>query len=153
MADSPHHCLAQLNVARMKAPLDSPVMSEFVARLEPIYREADRAPGFVWRFVAAGEGPLISADDQLLLVNMSVWESVDACHAFVYRGAHAGALLDRTMWFERMNTPSSVLWWVPRSVHPRVEQGMARLRYLERHGPTPFAFTFRQTFPPRGVTP
>ncbi len=149
MVDSSRdHCLAQLNVARMKAPLDSPVMAEFVARLEPIYREADRAPGFVWRLVAAGEGPLISSDDQLLLINMSVWESVDACHAFVYQGAHAGALLDRTMWFERI-TPSSVLWWVPRSVHPRVEEGMARLRYLERHGPTPFAFTFRQTFPPR----
>jgi hypothetical protein len=39
--------LAQVNIARMKGPLESPVMASFVARLDEINALADRSPGFV----------------------------------------------------------------------------------------------------------
>ena len=47
--------LAQVNIARMKGPLESPVMAGFVARLEEINALADRSPGFIWR-LQTGEG-------------------------------------------------------------------------------------------------
>ena len=43
------HHLAQINLARLVAPLDDPKISEFVAQLAPINALADEAPGFVWR--------------------------------------------------------------------------------------------------------
>jgi Domain of unknown function (DUF3291) len=42
--------LAQINIARMVAPLTDPVMADFVANLKPINALAEASPGFVWRF-------------------------------------------------------------------------------------------------------
>lgn len=41
--------LAQLNIARMLAPIDSPVMADFVANLDRINQLAEKSDGFVWR--------------------------------------------------------------------------------------------------------
>ena len=43
------YLLAQVNIARMREPLDSPLLAEFVAALDPVNAAADAAPGFVWR--------------------------------------------------------------------------------------------------------
>ena len=51
---NPAYHLAQINIARMKAPLDAPQMQAFVAGLEPINALADAAPGFVWRLQTEG---------------------------------------------------------------------------------------------------
>jgi hypothetical protein len=47
--------LAQVNIGRMKAPLEDPLMAGFVGRLDEINALADRSPGFVWR-LQTGEG-------------------------------------------------------------------------------------------------
>ena len=41
--------IAELNIALAKAPVDSPLLAEFAAALEPVNALADAAPGFVWR--------------------------------------------------------------------------------------------------------
>jgi len=41
--------LAQVNFSRLVAPLDTPVLADFVAALDPVNAAADQAPGFVWR--------------------------------------------------------------------------------------------------------
>ena len=41
--------LAQLNIALMKEPLESPGMADFVANLDRINALAESSPGFVWR--------------------------------------------------------------------------------------------------------
>ena len=75
--------LAQLNIGRMVAPIDAPEVADFVANLEPINALADRSPGFVWRLQTdAGNATSIHAfDDELLLLNMSVWESMGSGRA------------------------------------------------------------------------
>lgn len=144
--------LAQLNVALMRAPFDTPLMAGFASQLEHINAIADRAEGFVWRPQSdEGDATAIRAShDPLLLVNMSVWESREALRAYVYRSAHVGPLRNRTSWFQPPKSPHLVLWWIPRDTIPRVEQGMARLKYLARHGATRWAFTFHRSFPPPG---
>jgi uncharacterized protein DUF3291 len=144
--------LAQLNVARMRAALDAPLMAGFLAQLEAIYQVAERAEGFVWRLRADdGTAAVVRpAGDARLIVTMSVWESIGALHAYVYRSEHSGPLRQRAEWFERADGPSLVLWWIPQAERPRVEQGLARLKYLKRHGPTAWAFTFKEWFPPPG---
>lgn len=140
--------LAQLNVAHMRAPKDSPELADFVAALGPINRVADEAPGFVWR-LKGGDGleDTVTHDyGDHLLINFSVWESRDALWDFVYRTAHLGILQRRKEWFLRMADPYTVMWWVPEGREPTLTEGMERLERLKAEGPTPEAFTFKDFY-------
>jgi hypothetical protein len=142
--------LAQVNIARMKGPLESAVMAGFVARLDAINALADRSPGFVWR-LQTGEGNatyLRPYDDDRLLVNLSVWESIEPLRAYVYRSAHVEVLRHRHEWFSQFESASLALWWVPVGHRPSVDEAKKRLAYLTDNGPSAFAFTFKVTFPP-----
>jgi heme-degrading monooxygenase HmoA len=145
----PFH-LAQLNIARMVAPLDDPVMAGFVARLDEINRLADRSPGFVWRLHSyAGDATSVRAyDDERTLVNLSVWESVEALKAYVYKSDHGAAMRHRRQWFEKFDGPYMVLWWVPAGEIPTVGEAKARLEHLQQVGASAHAFTFREIFQP-----
>jgi hypothetical protein len=136
--------LAQINVGRLLAPEGSDVVAEFIAALEPVNALADRAPGFVWRHQSdAGEGHTSpgGTDDELFIINLSVWESYAELHEFMYRTVHNGFLRRRLEWFEPRSGPVTALWWVPAGERPTVDQALARLEHLRRHGPTPEAFS------------
>ncbi len=142
--------LAQLNIGIIRGPMDSPVMAEFAAALARINALADAAPGFVWRLQTdAGDATAIRPfENENLLMNMSVWQDLEPLRQFVYRSAHAGFLRRRREWFERMSEVYLVLWWVPRGHRPGIAEAIARLEALRARGPSPCAFTFRETFPP-----
>ena len=146
----PTHHLAQINVGRLHAPEGSPIVAGFFAALDPINALADAAPGFVWR-LQTEEGTATEirpyADD-LVIVNMSVWESLDTLKAFVYRSDHRAVMAKRRDWFERMTDAFAVLWWVPAGVAPTVADAVERLEVLRAKGPSPDSFTFRDAFPP-----
>jgi len=140
--------LAQANVARMRAPIDDPAMQGFVDRLDPLNDLADSTPGFVWRYqTEAGNATEVRVfNDELILFNMSVWESLGALRDYVYRSNHIEAVQRRSKWFEKPTRPPFVLWWVDPGYIPTVEEAKERLETLWREGPTPEAFTFRKTF-------
>jgi len=142
--------IAQVNVGRIRASLEDPVMAGFVARLDEINALADRSPGFVWRLqTPAGNATYLRPyDDDRILVNMSVWESVEALRQFVYRTAHAELLRQRHEWFERFAQAFLALWWVPAGHLPGIDEAKQRLAHLREHGPTQFAFHFRAMFEP-----
>jgi hypothetical protein len=143
--------LAQVNIGRIKGPIDGAVMAGFVARLDELNALADRSPGFVWRLqTSAGNATYLRPypDDDRLLMNMSVWESVEALRDYVYSSAHRDILRQRHEWFSRFEGAYLALWWVPAGHRPSIDEAKKRLAHLEREGPTPFAFTFRNLFPP-----
>lgn len=144
--------LAQLNIASMKAPLEDPLMSGFVEQLDKINALADDSPGFVWRLqTEEGDATSLRAfDNPDILVNMSVWESVEALHHYVYRSAHLEVLRDKKLWFETMKDVHMVLWWIPAGHIPSVEEAKQRLQLLSENGPGPDAFSFRKRFPAPG---
>ena|GEM_PF-2175172 len=41
--------LAQINIGRLIAPIDDPLIADFVAGLDPINALAEQSPGFIWR--------------------------------------------------------------------------------------------------------
>jgi hypothetical protein len=142
--------IAQVNIARMKAQLDDPLMAGFVTRLDEINALADNSPGFVWR-LQTPEGNatyLRPYDDDRVLFNMSVWETVEALKQYVYRTAHAELLRQRQEWFDKIASVSVALWWVPANHIPGIDEGKKRIEHLDAHGPTQFAFTFKVLFPP-----
>ncbi len=142
--------LVQCNIGRILAPLDSLRLAGFVAGLEPINALADSSPGFVWRLETDdGNATSIRAfDDDMLLMNLSVWESIDTLAEFVYRSAHRDVMRQRGQWFEKMADAYMVLWWIPAGTIPTVDDAKARLEILTRDGPSPEAFTFRSPFSP-----
>lgn len=147
-AVSEHH-LAQLNIARMKFPLDSPGMAEFAARLGEINALADDWPGFVWRLQTEdGDATGIDFFGDDMLVNMSLWTGIDALRDFAFRSAHREVLARRGEWFDAMREAYAVLWWVSAGHIPSLDEAAERLDCLRLEGPGPRAFTFRQAFDP-----
>ena len=140
--------LAQCNIVKLKAPLESPLVAGFVAALDPVNALADTAPGFVWR-LKTDDGDATSIrvfeDDQILL-NMSVWTSLEALSNYVYRSGHNDVLRQRRQWADRFDGVQATMWWIRAGTVPEPSEAVARLAYLERHGPSAHAFTFRSPF-------
>lgn len=143
----PDFHLAQINVAEMLYPIAHPGMADFVARLDAINALADRAPGFVWRYSADDAGPSARVEENML-INMSVWTSVETLFHYTYKSAHAEVFRSRKSWFEMPTEPHLALWWVPRGHNPSEEEGKRRLTHLRRHGPSETAFTLKKRFAP-----
>jgi hypothetical protein len=150
--------IAQVNIGRLLAPLDSPQLGGFLATLDPVNAAADRAPGFVWRLQTEdGNATAITAfewdrgDGHGILINMSVWNSLEELAAFVYGQLHRSILVQRRRWFQTVADATSCLWWVPAGHRPSTQEAEARVLRLRAQGPTPAAFTFRHSFgPPDG---
>jgi len=145
--------IAQINIATAQFSLDDPRLADFMAQLDAINALADQAAGFVWRLQSdSGNATDIKVgDDERLIVNMSVWESIKALAAYVYDSGHRGVLARRREWFLPSDRPYQALWWVRAGEIPTVDDGMARLERLHINGPGPEAFTFKSRFrPPSG---
>ena len=147
MADGWH--IAQVNIALPHEPIDSPALAGFVEMLEPINALADSSAGFVWRLQdESGDATAIRPfDDDRLMINMSVWESIEALWAFVYDSRHLDVMRRRREWFTHMDL-YMCLWWVPAGERPSAIDAKWRLDHLREHGPTPHAFTFKRRHPP-----
>jgi heme-degrading monooxygenase HmoA len=142
--------LAEVNVAKALAPVDDPLLADFVARLDAVNALADGSPGFVWRLMTeSGNSTDVRAyEDPYILFNLSVWESPEALKAFVYRGGHLEVMRRRREWFERALEMSLAMWWIPAGEIPTVEEAKARLAHLREHGDSAHAFSFHRLFPP-----
>ena len=141
MADLTQH-LAQLNIGRLRHPLDDPRMADFADNLDRVNGIADRSEGFVWRLKDdSGSATGIRAfDDPCIIVNVSLWESVEALERYVWQTVHKRFYGRRQEWFDRYEGPYFVMWWVPRGHRPTVAEALARLDHLKLHGPSDYAF-------------
>jgi Domain of unknown function (DUF3291) len=155
MTDNATWHLAQYNIARLLAPLDDPLLADFVANLDRVNGLGDDSSGFVWR-LQTDDGTSTSVrvrGDERIIVNFTVWESVESLFEFTYRSGHVEMYRRRREWFEHMAEAYLVLWWVPAGHIPSVEEADERLDHLRAHGPTEYAFTFKQRFDPPTEAP
>lgn len=143
------HHLAQINIAKFIKPADDPVNDDFMNNLDRVNTLAEQSPGFIWRLVGEGDDAtdIEAYQDPNIIVNMSVWESIESLSAFVYRNKdHRAMFRRRHEWFDSMEVYFA-LWWVPIGYEPSVEEGKAKLDLISKHGPTEVAFTFKAPFP------
>jgi hypothetical protein len=134
--------VAQLNIGRLHHPLDAEESAEFDRAIGPINSLAEATPGFVWRLVdddgrSSSHVRLPGVDDQLTIVNMSVWADLESLRHFVHRSGHAMYLRRRREWFERSAEATSVCWWIEAGTEPDLADGHRRLLHLREHGPSP----------------
>jgi hypothetical protein len=152
----PNHSfhLAEFNISRLKAPLDDPSMREFVDFLAPVNAFADGSPGFVWRLDAGdGVGSTYlppSYDDPMVITNLTVWTDLESLRVFSNETVHRYFLQSRRKWFDRVAGKHVVLWWVPAGQIPTLDEAKAKLRLLEKRGPSATAFTFHDAFDSTG---
>ena len=155
MSKSPFH-LAQVNIARARYPLEDAGMADFMNQLDEINALADQAPGFIWRLMMDDSGNATSLqafDDPRIIINLSVWESVEALFDFVYKSAHTKVMRRRHDWFEKPQSAHMALWWTPADEVPSTLDGTSRLLHLSQFGPSASAFTFKNRFPAPGFRP
>ncbi|MEX3073281.1 DUF3291 domain-containing protein [Vibrio alginolyticus] len=140
--------LAQLNIALAKYSLDAPEIKEFVDNLELVNGIAENSDGFVWRLKdESGDATNIKAfDDPNMIVNMSVWESVDSLKNFMFRTHHRDFMRRKGEWFHRLAEDNYVLWWVEDGHIPTLNEALERLEHLRNNGDTPYSFTFKTNF-------
>jgi Domain of unknown function (DUF3291) len=141
--------LAQINVGRLLYPHDDPRLADFMNNLDAINGLAESSAGFVWRLKDnTGNATSIKAfDDPGILLNMSVWNSLESLQAFAYRSEHVKFVRRRAEWFGDFGAPMMALWWIEAGHIPTGLEGRERLEYLTKHGVSPRAFTFREKFP------
>ncbi len=149
--------LAQVNIARLREPLDSAALADFMAALDPVNAEAESAPGFVWRLQAEdGNATSIQAfgwdesGSAGVIVNLSTWTSPEALRSYVYSGLHREILKRRREWFHHVAEATTALWWVPAGHRPTTAEAEDRVRSLRRFGPSATVFGLDGTFPPPG---
>ena len=144
--------LAQINIGRARDTMDSDTMREFMDLLAPVNALAERSPGFVWRLEDGESGGSTEIklwpDDDRMIINLTVWESVEALFDFTYKSKHVEYFRRRREWFEKFESMHLAMWWIPAGTIPTPEEALARLDHLSEHGPTPYAFTFKQRFDP-----
>ncbi len=140
----PH--LAQLNIGKLLHPIDHPQIAEFAQNLDRINALAEASEGFIWRLKddSGNATSMHYYPDPLDIVNMSVWESVEALKNFVYKSDHVTIYLKRADWFQPHTSPYMILWWIPARHIPTVEEAKERLDYFQKNGESEYAFTFRR---------
>jgi Domain of unknown function (DUF3291) len=145
------HQLAQLNVARLRAPLEHSDLQPFVNWLPVVNGDAEAATGFVWRLMdddgvgATGIRPAWAHSDDLI-VNLTVWESLETLRAFYLSGRHLEIMRRRREFFRPHDGPYVVLWWVEAGHIPDLDEAKLRLDHLAAQGPSSSAFTLREPF-------
>jgi hypothetical protein len=138
--------LAQLNIARMLYPLETPEMAGFVGRLAEVNAAAEAADVFIWR-LKDEDGPGATSyrllGDDRLIVNLSVWRDLDSLRAFVVgQEGHRDVLRARYDWFERATEPMTVCWEVPDGHQPSLGEAEEMLLLLRAEGPSARVFPF-----------
>ena len=140
--------LAQVNIARMLAPLDDPVMSDFVNNLDRINALAEGSDGFIWRLADDGNNAtsINIFNDNFLIVNMSVWISLEKLFQFTYQSEHLEIFKRKKEWFSKIADAHLACWYVPENHIPDIREAEQKLEYLNEHGESPFAFTFKKRY-------
>lgn len=134
--------LAEVNIARLTAPIGDPRVAPFVAALDRVNAVAERMDGFVWRHVD-GSGNAIEtaiADDPRVIYNASIWRDAPSLERFVWGTVHARFYARRSEWFDALEGMGMALWWVPPGTRFTPREAMARLDTLASDGPGPHAF-------------
>ena len=148
MSQSTYH-LAQLNIAHMKGEsVEDPIMADFVANIQRINAIAESDPAFLWRLVDESSDPTNPFRDPRMLVNLSVWKSIDALKLFVYKSDHVEIMRRKKEWFQHLEAMHMVLWYVHVGHTPTLAEAKHRLDLLREIGPSAAAFHFGKVFAP-----
>lgn len=141
--------LAEINVARIKGvTIDDPIMKEFTDNLDTVNALAERSNGFVWRLKDESDNAtnINPYNDEQVIINISVWETIETLEDFVYRTFHTEFIKRRKEWFKTYGKAHTAMWWIEKENFPTVQEAVDKLDLLQKNGPSPMVFNFRKKF-------
>jgi hypothetical protein len=142
--------IAEINIARMKGvDINDPIMKEFVENLDAVNQIAESSEGFVWRLKddTNNATSLNPYDDEQVIINVSVWQSIETLENFMYKTFHSEFIKRRKEWFVAYGTAHTAMWWVPAGHTPTLQEAVDKLDYLQKNGASADSFDFRNKFP------
>jgi Domain of unknown function (DUF3291) len=147
--------IAEINVARMKGvDINDPIMKEFVENLDKVNGIAESSEGFVWRLKDENNNAtsLNPYNDEQVIINLSVWESIETLENFMYKTFHSEFLKRRKEWFQTYGKAHTAMWWIPVGKLPTLLEAIDKLDYLQKNGPTEQVFDLRNKFTAPAIT-
>jgi len=143
--------IAEINIARMRGMnINDPIMKEFVENLDTVNSLAENSDGFVWRLKddnnnATNFNPY---DDEQVIINISVWKSIESLENFMYKTFHSEFLRRRKQWFQTFGKAYTAMWWIVKEKFPTIQEAVEKLDYLQKNGPSEIVFDFKRKYPP-----
>ncbi len=150
-----HYFIAEINIAKMKGvDINDPIMKEFVENLDAVNQIAEKSEGFVWRLKDENNNAtsLNPYNDETIIINVSVWKSIETLENFMYRTFHSDFLKRRKEWFLTYGSAYTAMWWIPEGHIPTMQEAVDKLSFLQTNGPSPNSFDFRHKFPAPSVS-
>ncbi len=150
-----HYFIAEINIAKMKGvDINDPIMKEFVENLDAVNQIAEKSEGFVWRLKDENNNATIlnPYNDETIIINVSVWKSIETLENFMYRTFHSDFLKRRKEWFLTYGSAHTAMWWIPEGHIPTMQEAVDKLSFLQTNGPSPNSFDFRHKFPAPSVS-
>ncbi|MEO1563373.1 MAG: DUF3291 domain-containing protein [Pseudomonadota bacterium] len=137
--------IAQLNIGRLLAAPGHPMVQEFMDALDMVNGLGKRSSGFVWMMEGSGEPGTGNTENALdgdpqFVANLTVWEDVASLRHFAMNTLHKKFMMRRGQWFEKMERPHFVMWWVDAGHKPTLAEARDRLDHIEKNGDSDYAF-------------
>jgi len=142
--------IAEINIAKIKGvDINDPIMKEFVDNLDGVNDIAESSNGFVWRLKDESNNAtnINPYNDEQIIINISVWESIEALENYMYKTFHSNFLKRRKEWFHSFGKVSTAMWWMPKGQVPTIEEAVEKLDYLQKNGSSELVFDFKNKFP------
>jgi hypothetical protein len=144
--------IAHTNIGVLRSSINSLLLSDYASAFDEINSLADASEGHVWRYIAdARDNSQRFFEDPNMLINISVWKTIDSLKVFTYKTIHGEYYARRKKWFKdwnlRLEAHHMALWWVPAYHKPSIQEAVARAQSLSQKGPSSFAFDFKSPFP------
>ena len=136
--------LAELNIGKFKYPASDPRMAEFMNNLDRVNAIAERSPGFVWRLKGENNNATDFRVGDDMAVNLSVWTDAKSLEDYVFKTVHVQFYRKRKAWFDLMEKPHRVMWWIEEGHLPSLDEAYARLQRYQAEGATAHAFGWKE---------
>ncbi len=134
--------LAEINIARLRAPIDDPLVAPFMNALDKVNGIAERSEGFVWRLKddSGNATELNYSDDPYIISNASVWRDLPSLQNFVFNTVHKQFMQRKSEWFEILETQHFVMWNVEEGHQPTLDEARIKIALFDQKGASADAF-------------
>lgn len=149
--------VAVMTIGTLKEAADQQSALDFFERVPDVYAAAERSAGFQSR-ANRSWGPIVVPSCWKehkhvgpIIATLSIWDDLESVTAYSYHGKHGAAFAKRKEWFETVDLPGYVVWWIEDEHKVEWPEAAERFESIFTNGSTAFAFNFMHPFDVSGL--
>jgi len=134
--------LAEFNISKLLAPLESPQLRDFVANVDHVNSSAEHNDGLIGRSKDDTRDPVtvISPRPNDNIYTLRVWQSPEQLEHSGWNIVCRKINQRRQKWFRHVKSHCLVKWWVDEGSWPTVAEAKSRLGQFDANGNYDHAF-------------